>query len=142
MPFLAYRVSPARVAFGVYNPESVHRTKTPHTQEYDIKLPELASTPPGVYNRFWPQLCYAPACKPIRSRGANTTGERHRGAESAQQTLEPDPVSTGVGSRIFSVPSPMQRARTFPFQRRKEKPHVTHHRAQASGPPQQPKLAS
>ena len=74
-----------------------------------------------------------------------TTGERHRGAESAQQTLEPDPVSTGVGSRIFSVPSPMQRARTFPFQRRKEKPHVTHHRhhrAQASGAPFQPKLAS
>ena len=32
----------------------------------------------------------------------HTTGERHRGAESAKQTLEPDPVSTGVGSRISS----------------------------------------
>ena len=38
-----------------------------------------------------------------------TTGERHRGAESAKQTLEPDPVSTGVGSRISSqCPRPLR----------------------------------
>ena len=45
----------------------------------------------------------------------HTTGERHHGAESAKQTLEPDPVSTGVGeSNFFSMPSSIKRTRTFP----------------------------
>ena len=53
------------------------------------------------------------------------------------QTLEPDPVSTGVGSRIFSVPSPIRRARAFPFQRRKD--HQCH---RTSPPPRKTALVA